>query len=101
MLVSDHLLFFLKVGDDLRKTLLKDLNLVFIGLNLIPLHSCSLLVLLLRARIDRNISLNLAIGLPLPFDLLFVLLKLVPLADGLESQALVFIVDLAFNRLDG
>ena len=101
MLVSDHLLFFLKVGYDLRKTLFKDLNLVFIGLNLIPLHSCSLLVLLLRARIDRNISLNLAIGLLLPLDLLFVLLELVPLADGFESQALVLVVDLALNRLDG
>ena len=100
MLISDHFLFFLEVGDNLRETLLKDLNLVLIGLYLIHLHSSPLLVLLLRACIDRNISLDLTIGLLLPLDLLLVLLELVPLADGLESQALVFIMDLALDRLD-
>ena len=100
MLVSDHLFFFLKIGDDLRKTLFKDLNLVFIGLDLIPLHSCSLLILFLGAGIDRNISLDFAIGLLLPLDFLLVLFELVPLADGLEGQALVFIVNLTLNRLD-
>lgn len=38
VLISDHFLLFFKVSDDLSQRLLKNLDLVFVGLNLVSLH---------------------------------------------------------------
>ena len=85
VLVPDHLFLFFEISDNLRQTLLKNLNLVLVGLDPISLHGGSLCVLLLGTLVDRNISLDFTIRLPLATDLFLMLFELVTLADCLES----------------
>ena len=100
VLVSDHLFLLLKVCDDLRQTLLEDLDLVLVRLYLVSLHRGALLVLLFSACIDSNISFDLPILVFLPLNLLLVLLQLVALTDSLQGQALIFIVNLTLDSLN-
>ena len=100
MLVAHHLLLLLKVGHNLRQRLLQDLNLVLVRLNFTSLHLCALLVLLFRAGVDSDISLDLLISLLLILYLLLVLLQFVALRDSLQSQRLVLLMDLTLNGLN-
>ena len=100
MLVADHLLFLLKVGNNLSERLLKNLDLVLVHLDLARLHLGALLILLLRAGVDRDVSLDLLVDLLLVLNLLLVLLQFVALGDRFQSQRLVFFMDLALDRLD-
>lgn len=100
MLVSDHFFLFLKVAYYLGQRLLQNLNLVLVRLDLVRLIASALLVLLFSPSIDSNITFDFAIGFLLLLNLFLVLLKLVALRDSLQSQVLIFIVDLTLNRQD-
>lgn len=100
MLIPDHLLLFLEVSNDLRQRLLEDLNLILVCLDLSTLHLGSLLVLLFGAGINSDIALDFTVCLFLTLDLLLMLLKFVPLRDSLQGERLVFLVNLALNRLN-
>ena len=100
MLVPHHLLLFLEISDDLRQTLLEDLDLVLVGLDLVGLHGGSLRILLFCAHVNRNISLNLPIVLFLPRDLLLVLLQFVTLCHRLVRQIFILLMNLTLNRLN-
>ena len=63
MLVSHHFFLLFEVSDNLCQAFLKDLDLILVRLNFVDLHLSSLLVLLLSARIDRNVTLDLPVGL--------------------------------------
>ena len=99
VLVPDHLLLFFEISDNLRQTLLKNLNFVLVGLDPIGLHGGSLCVLLLSTLVDRNISLDFTIRLPLATDLFLMLFELITLADRLKGEALVFIMNLTLDCL--
>ena len=99
MLVPDHLLLFSEIGDNLRQTLLKNLNFVLVSLDPIGLHGGSLCVLLLGTLVDRNISLDFTIRLPLATDLFLMLFELVTLTNRLEGEALVFVMNLTLDCL--
>lgn len=100
VLIPDHLLLFLEVSNDLRQRLLEDLNLILVCFDLSTLHLGSLLVLLFGAGINSDVALDFTVCLFLTLDLLLMLLKFVPLRDSLQGERLVFLVNLALNRLN-
>ena len=100
MLVADHFFLLLEVTHYLCQRLLQNLDLVLVSLDLVGLVVCALLVLLFCAGIDGDVTLDFSVHFFLLLDFFLMFLKLGPLGDSLESQVLVFIVDLALNRQD-
>ena len=79
MLVSNQLFFFLKVCNNLSKTLLEYLNLILVLIDSLCLIGRPLLVLLIHALVDGDVSHNLLVCILLLFDFSLLLLKLVTL----------------------
>ena len=100
VLVPHHLLLFLEVGDGLRQTLLQDLNFVLACLDPVRLQVGSFRVLVLRALVDRDLTLNPPVFVLLFLNLSLLLLKLVTLCDCIQCKFLVLIVNLSLNCLD-
>ena len=100
MLIPDQFLLFLEVRDDLRQTLLQDLNLLLVGTDFLPLRLCSFCVLLLSALLYGNVSLEVLVDLPLLANRSLVVVDFVTLRDGLLRPLLILKVDVLLNDLD-
>jgi hypothetical protein len=101
VLISNHLLFFFKVRNDLSETLFENLNFVLIGFDFVGLHGLTLGVLLFSTLVDCYISLDLPIFLFLQLNYLLSLFKLVSLRDRLQRETLIFLMNLSLDSLNG
>ena len=100
MLISNHLLFLLEVRDNLSQGFFQYLDLVLVRFDLILLHIGPLLILLLSTRIDSYVSLDLSVNIFLLLYLFLVFLEFVSLRDCLQSETLIFLMDLTLDCLN-
>ena len=100
MLIPDQLLLLLEVRDDLGQTLLQDLYLLLVGIDLPCLHLSPLCILLLGALLDGEVSLEVLVDVLLLVDCSLVIVDLVTLRNGLLRPLLILKVDVLLNDLD-
>ena len=100
MLIPDQFLLLLEVRDDLGQTLLQDLYLLLVGIDLPCLHLSPLCILLLGALLDGEVSLEVLVDVLLLVDCSLVIVDLVTLRNGLLRPLLILKVDVLLNDLD-